>query len=651
MNQQNDMQQAMKADNKPDAAPTSSRVLGIGATAADLDRSRSQLELALQASAVATWTWNATLDSFECDHRLGPMFLVAEEHLPTSLSGLLELIHPEDRPGVKEAIDNAIGGGSYRSLVRLKDQSQGTRWIESIGHAVSMEDQVTGLAGISVDVSDRIEMESENKRLREELAMILDTIPSMVWHKDLQNRILSVNRAAAEEIGLKPQELLGKPTEQLLPPEDAAKYLADDLEVIRSGIPKFNCVDRFASKTGMKWIKTDRVPVKNQSGATDSVITIATDITAIKLKEEFARRTQAYLQKVVDAAPLALLAVSEDGSIQMCNGQAQELFGYNEAELCSLSVDQLLPAPLRERHALHRAEFMSTPSARPMGAELDLRGLQKDGTEIPLEIGLSPIEFENESQVLVAVVDITRRKEQERQLRNYSDQLKIRNNELNEFSYIASHDLQEPLRNLESFTKLLRKDLKRNDEVRVTDDVDAIERSGERMRNLVTDLLTLSRASNAEQLREAVNIGTCIDNILAEFAERITETGAQIQVAEHPVVFGNPTLITQLYQNLISNALRFRRKGVKPVIRISHREEGHEIIHSVADNGIGIKPVYFDKIFVPFKRLHARSKVDGTGIGLAICRKAVERHGGRIWVESTPGEGSDFKFTLPSKID
>ncbi len=220
------------------------------------------------------------------------------------------------------------------------------------------------------------------------------------------------------------------------------------------------------------------------------------------------------------------------------------------------------------------------------------------------------------------------------------------NRELDEFTHIASHDLQEPLRKLMSFSALLRQDIDGDLPPRATQDLDFIVDAAGRMQKLVNDLLALSRSGRSALQVNPLELGDCVQDALAALSERVRSSGARIHVEPLPTVFGDRTLLTQLYQNLVGNALKYAHPDRPAEIRITAEQRSGAWIFGVRDNGIGIPAEYTDQVFAPFKRLHGRSEYDGTGIGLAICRKAIERHEGRIWVESEPGTGSHFRFTL-----
>jgi signal transduction histidine kinase len=231
-------------------------------------------------------------------------------------------------------------------------------------------------------------------------------------------------------------------------------------------------------------------------------------------------------------------------------------------------------------------------------------------------------------------------------LEQITEDLRKRNTELDEFTYVASHDLQEPLRKLSSFVSLLEKDIGDDISEQAKQDMFYIDDAASRMQKLVRDLLALSRAGRTAMQRERIPVAVCIDQALDSLMIRVEELSAKITRDPLPRIHGDQTMITQLYQNLIGNALKFIPEGQTPEIRLTAEKLDDEIVLGVKDNGIGISQEYIAQVFVAFKRLHGRTEYEGSGIGLAICRKTVERHGGRLWCDSEPGIGSHFRFTL-----
>jgi light-regulated signal transduction histidine kinase (bacteriophytochrome) len=234
------------------------------------------------------------------------------------------------------------------------------------------------------------------------------------------------------------------------------------------------------------------------------------------------------------------------------------------------------------------------------------------------------------------------------QLERINRELIALNAELDDFTNMASHDMQEPLRTLMAFSDLLRKDLGDSLSEQAAKDLTFITDAAKRMQALIQDLLALSRAGRAPQKKEKVSLRECADLALEALAMRVKETGAQIIHDKLPDVWGDSTLLTQLYQNLISNALKFSGDQ-RPMIQLTFEERAGTQVFGVKDNGIGIEPNYAREVFKPFRRLHGRAEYEGSGVGLAICRKIVDRHGGKIWVESEPGKGAHFRFTFPHR--
>jgi light-regulated signal transduction histidine kinase (bacteriophytochrome) len=245
-------------------------------------------------------------------------------------------------------------------------------------------------------------------------------------------------------------------------------------------------------------------------------------------------------------------------------------------------------------------------------------------------------------------LDITERKETELRLVRYSDQLKSSNEELQRFAYVASHDLQEPLRSIISFTQLLERRYRGKLDEDADEFIGFIVEGGNRMQRLIEDLLQLSRVETKAKPLSPTDAAEVVADALRLMETPIREAEATVTVEPLPTVMADAAQLAQVFTNLVGNALKYRRPDVPPEVRISAEREGRFWRFFVEDNGIGIEAEYFDRIFVIFQRLHTRDEYEGTGIGLAVVRKIVERHGGRIGVESTPGEGSTFTFTLPA---
>jgi light-regulated signal transduction histidine kinase (bacteriophytochrome) len=244
--------------------------------------------------------------------------------------------------------------------------------------------------------------------------------------------------------------------------------------------------------------------------------------------------------------------------------------------------------------------------------------------------------------------DITGRKEAELRVARYTDELARSNEELQRFAYVASHDLQEPLRSIVSFSQLLERRYKGKLDTDADEFIGFIVEGGTRMQTLILDLLQVSRVETGAKPLEPTDANAVVNGALRALERPILEAGAIVTVGALPAVMADPSQLEQVFVNLVGNAIKYRHPDRPPAIRIEGSRAGPMVEFAVRDNGIGIEPEYFGRIFQMYQRLHTHDEYEGTGIGLAVVKKIVERQGGTVRVESTPGEGTTFFFTLPA---
>jgi PAS domain S-box-containing protein len=356
--------------------------------------------------------------------------------------------------------------------------------------------------------------------------------------------------------------------------------------------------------------------------------------------------SQRAFQAVADTATDAIVSADSAGRIRYLNRAASAGFGWSIDDAREQPLTILMPERFRAMHDAGMQRFLATGEARVIGRTLELVGLRRDGSEFPIEISIARWDNAGEPNFTAIVRDISERKRSELALEDQRLQLSRSNADLEQFAYVASHDLQEPLRMVASYVQLLARRYKDKLGEDANEFIGFAVDGALRMQQLIDDLLVYSRVGARDDRKRAIALGDCVAAALRNLGERMRETRGSVDYDELPTVHADPGQLTQLMQNLIGNALKFA--GTEPPrVRIDAVRDGDFWRIGVHDHGIGIDPQYAERIFVIFQRLHTRAQYAGTGIGLAICKKIVERAGGRIWVESRPGNGASFFFTLP----
>lgn len=365
-----------------------------------------------------------------------------------------------------------------------------------------------------------------------------------------------------------------------------------------------------------------------------------------------------FINKLMDIAPIGIAIINRKGEILGWNKEATSIFNRNESQVLGHPFSQLFHSPENNKlEKYFQLVFQNQNSAKT----LDLKRKNEDSSQQFLNIKASLFtQTDKLETVLITVIkDVTGRKLAEmklqkvnRSLKDKSKVLEASNAELEQFAYVASHDLQEPLRMITGFLNRLEMKYDPILDEKGKQYIHFAVDGAQRMRQIILDLLDFSRVGRIDMERMKIDVNQVLEKVLSLNKNIITESRAIIETeGELPVIDAAEGPMHQLFQNLLSNALKYQEKGKQPVVTISCKEDDKYWQFSVTDNGIGINSEYFDKIFIIFKRLHGNDEYSGTGLGLAICKKIVEGHGGDIWVESKEGEGSTFFFTVEKSRD
>ena len=487
---------------------------------------------------------------------------------------------------------------------------------------------------------------TEKKQAEENFRGLFEFAPDAMIIVDKEGKIQKVN-AQLERIFLyKRDDLICKQIEILIPKRFQSNHFKHRDEYIQS--PKVRPMgiglELFAlRKDGSEFpVEISLAPIEYESGI--NILASIRDITVRKRLETEIKISQNRYRHIVETTTEGIWIFDDNDVITFINPQMENLLGYKEEELLGLKVTEFI---VDEELADHKEKKILRKTGTIPAYERRFK--RKDGSIIwVFGAGTAYIDEQYFKGYFSMFTDITEKKKLEQRLNNYLYDLERSNKELEQFAYVASHDLKEPLRMVSSYTQLLAERYKDKLDQDAKDFIGFAVDGAVRMQSLINDLLAYSRINIEGKKIEKINMEEILEEAKTNIATSILEKHALILNEKLPVVEGVKSQLVQLMQNLINNGIKFSNKNVQ--INISVKENHSEFTFCIKDNGIGIEKQYFDKIFMIFQRLHTREEFQGTGIGLAICKRIIDKHRGKIWVESEPGKGSSFYFTLPKQL-
>lgn len=542
--------------------------------------------------------------------------------------------------------------------------------------------EVLGTVGVTRDIDELKKTEEALRQSRDELATrthqlsrerlllrtLIDNLPDCVYAKDTEGRKTLANPADLKNLGCKTEaEAIGKSDFDLFPRETAEKFWADDQKVIQ-GQPVINREEFFLDEQGRKhWLLTCKLPLREPEGNITGLVGIGRDITEQKQAEESLARERNQLRALMDNIPDEIYFKDIDSRFLNLSwpvaknlGVADPAEAIGKTDFDFFPPDQAREFRADEQKLMQQGEALINKMEKRTSA--GGRDTWTSTTKVPLR--------DKEGKVIGLVGvnrDLTQLKQTEEALRDremklceFTAQLERSNRELQDFAYVASHDLQEPLRKIVVFGERLREKAADRLDAETSDYLQRMQKAASRMQVLINDLLAFSRVTTKAQPFTRVDLTHTAQEVIEDLEARIEMTQGRVELGQLPAIDAEPLQMRQLIQNLIGNALKFRRPEVQPVVKIEAKvfsglspqappdsplQDLCEL--TVSDNGIGFDEKYLDRIFNVFQRLHTRNEYEGTGMGLAIARKIVLHHGGAITARSKPGQGAAFIVTLP----
>jgi PAS domain S-box-containing protein len=513
----------------------------------------------------------------------------------------------------------------------------------------------------------------EIREQREWLRVTLTSIGDAVIATDGAGRITFINPVAESLAGWKAEEGVGQPVTQVfrVVNEQTGQPLEEPVaRVLREGrsVPLANHAALVTRDGRTVPVEDTASPILDATGKVIGVVLVFHDVTEKRRSEEALREAERKYRELFRYAPTAIYEIDfREKRFTSVNDAMCYLVGYSREELLAMNPFDLLD---EEGQVRFHARITQWLNGKEPDENVEYKVRAKDGHPLDVILSVTFTTDETGKPLGATVVghDITERKQMEHELRRSRDGLELRvrertaeletymkrlqesNQALQDFASIASHDMQEPLRKVASFGKLLKEGYADALGTEGEDFLDRMLNATDRMQTLLKSLLDYSRITTRVEPFREVELATIVREVLSDLEVKIRETEGEVRVRELPTIEADPVQMRQLFQNIIGNALKFKKAGEKPFVEMRGRSLGNGITEIVVtDNGIGFDEKYLGRIFAPFQRLHGRSDYEGTGMGLAICRKIVERHGGRITAKSDPGNGAVFMIEMPLK--
>ena len=616
------------------------------------------LEQTSKMARIGSWEMNITSQDGDSMYwsAMVRSILGVDQDYEATLQNKIAFFKDESNTHIQQAIDTLISKGTYFDDEFLIQTNQGDqRWVRVIGNSIKANDQIVRIYGTIQDIHPKktasLELEKSIKSLRD-YKYSLDQ-SAIIAFTDQRGVITSANNNFCEISGYSSEELIGS-THQLVNSDHHPKdFFVTLWKTISSGKVWRGEIKNKSKDGTYYWVDTTIVPFLDDTKKPTQYLAIRFDITLRKHAEENIRQANERFEKVTEATNDAIWDWDMIEGTFYRSHAIERFFGEKVSTFIQEKdfwKDSFHPDDI-DKVRTNLEEAIANPLATKW--KMEYRILNKDrGLIYVIDQGVIVRNEQGKAIRMVgAMTDITEETENKELLLKYTKELERSNEELEQFAYVASHDLQEPLRMVSSFMGLLQRKYGDKLDEKGHQYVDFAIDGAKRMKNLILDLLEYSRAGKTSE--EAIKEVVDVHNLLFEFEQLrrkvITEKNATLVYGKLPKINSFKAPITQILHCLLDNAMHYSKEGTPPIIEIDLVENTSDFIFSVKDNGIGINPKFHDKIFMIFQRLHNNEKYTGTGIGLSVASRLVEYLGGKIWLESEEGVGSTFYFSIPKK--
>jgi PAS domain S-box-containing protein len=562
-----------------------------------------------------------------------------------------DISHPEDADVINQQRTRLYAGeiDAVRVEKRYLRKDRSVVWV-SFTMVLERARDGTPLYEIAVydDITARKTAEAALRAGEERFRRTFELAGAGLAQVSLDGHFMRVNPRVCEIFGYSERELIGRSAKELSHPDDRDAADGPRAQVLAGEMDSARLEKRYLRKDGsVVWVSLVIALERDAAGRPLHAISVLDDITGRKRTEAALRESEALFRSTFELAASGIAHVSLEGRFLRVNRQLCGILRYREDELIGRSVKDISHPEDRD---LTDAQRSRVRAGERQSVRFEKRYLRKDGSVVWVSLGVALVRGEDGAPLYEIAMfdDITERKQAEAALREAHEELKRSNSELEQFAYVASHDLQEPLRMVSSYTQLLGRRYGETFDADAREFMGYIVDGAARMKQLIEDLLAYSRVGTRARDFKTVDLARPLARALGNLRTALEESGGAVTHDPLPALPADEVQLAQVFQNLIGNALKFRSAQAPRIhVGVSENDKFFEI--AVRDNGIGIEPQYFERIFMVFQRLHNKGEYPGTGIGLAICKKVVERHGGQVRVESRPGEGSAFIFTLPKQ--